>query len=88
MNGYYQIPIKNLKAVKGKVILRINSKSYSYNPSGKYLLRVIKNAGYELSQIHIGFMVKNGKVIGNDNFKIIEKRILNLIYTITGTLFK
>lgn len=76
MNGYYQIPIKKLKVVKDKVIFTINSKSYTYNPRGKYLLRIIKNAGYELSQIHIGFMIKDGNVISNDDLEIIKKRIL------------
>lgn len=75
MNGYYQIPIKKLKVVKGKVILSINSKSYTYNPKGKFLLKIIKDAGYDLSQIHIGFMVKDGKVVSNDALEIIKKRI-------------
>lgn len=78
MNGYFQIPIKKLKVLKHKVLLQINGVHYEYIPTEKYLIKIILNAEYELSQVLIGFMIKDGKVISNDDLQIIINRIKNV----------
>jgi|GEM_PF-6255477 len=78
MNGYYQIPLSKLKVTKDKIEFNLNGKSYEYSPRSKQLLKIIKKSNYKLSKVQIGFMLKQDKVISNDNIEIIKKRIVEV----------
>jgi hypothetical protein len=75
MNGYFQIPIHKLAVKDNKLSFKVNGKLYKYSTRSKLLLRLANSKNHKISQVLVGFMIKDNKVISIENIEIIKKKL-------------